>query len=59
VLPKEALRLASESVRTAEAMLGPEATKGIGVALNALKNAIELAVIEWLKACPMLSILKP
>jgi len=40
-------------------MLGPEATKAIGVALNALKNAIELAVIEWLKACPMLSILKP
>ncbi len=43
---EEALRLASESVRTAEAMLGPEATKHIGVALNALKNAIEFAVLE-------------
>ncbi|WP_025996717.1 hypothetical protein [Pseudomonas viridiflava] len=43
---EEALRLASESVRTAEAMLGPEATKHIGVALNALKNAIEFAVVE-------------
>ncbi len=38
-------------------MLGPEATKEIGVALNALKNAVEFAVTEWLKACQMLSIL--
>ncbi|MEE4333797.1 hypothetical protein V2K50_19385 [Pseudomonas alliivorans] len=43
---EEALRLASESARTAKAMLGPEATKEIGVALNALKNAIEFAVTE-------------
>ncbi|MEE4087085.1 hypothetical protein [Pseudomonas viridiflava] len=27
-------------------MLGPEATKEIGVALNALKNTIEFAVTE-------------